>query len=266
MRYISLLIILLASVSCTPRTTAGSKQTQTLTVLAAASLTGPFSELGRQFEAQHPNTKVEFSFAGSQQLTQQLSQGAPADVFASASQKNMDAVVQARRVEKDSARTFAKNRLVVIYSRENLAGMKELNDLVKPGLKLVFAAQDVPVGQYSLDFLDKASHDTAFSTTFKEDVLKNVVSYEENVKAVYTKVALGEADAGIVYLSDITPEEAGQVGSLDIPDPLNVIAAYPIAAITDSKHLELAKAFIDLVLSPAGQQVLQQYHFIPVSE
>ena len=100
----------------------------------------------------------------------------------------------------------------------------------------------------------------------KRQVLKNVVSYEENVKAVYTKVALGEADAGIVYLSDITPNGAGQIGSLEIPDALNVIAVYPIAAITDSKHPELAKAFIDLVLSATGQQVLQKYHFIPVAE
>ena len=97
-------------------------------------------------------------------------------------------------------------------------------------------------------------------------MLKNVVSYEENVKAVYTKVALGEADAGIVYLSDITPEGAGQIGSLEIPEDLNVMAIYPIAAITDSKNPDLAKAFIDLVLSATGQQVLQKYHFIPVSE
>jgi molybdate transport system substrate-binding protein len=97
---------------------------------------------------------------------------------------------------------------------------------------------------------------------FNAAVLKNVVSFEENVKAVYTKIALGEADAGIVWISDITPDGAGQVGSLDIPEALNVIAAYPMAAISDSKHPDLAIAFIDLVLSPAGQQVLQKYHFI----
>ena len=265
-RYIILFTFLIAGVSCTARTNGAPRQAQTLSVLAAASLTGPFTELGRQFEAQHPNTKLEFSFAGSQQLAQQISQGAPADVFASASQKNMDTVVQAKRVAKDSARIFVKNRLVVIYPDENSANLKRLNDLGLPGLKLIFAGPDVPVGQYSLDFLDKATKDPAFSATFKSDVLKNVVSYEENVKAVYTKVALGEADAGIVYLSDITPEGAGQIGRLEIPDTLNVIAVYPIAAITDSNHPDLAKAFIELVLSPAGQQVFQKYHFIPVSE
>ena len=266
MRFLILFTFLVASVSCTPQTTGEPIKTQTLTVLAAASLTEPFMELGRQFEAQNTDTKIEFSFAGSQQLAQQLSQGAPADVFASASQKYLDAVVLANRVTKASPQIFAKNRLVVIYPKDNFAGLQDLTDLAKPGLQLVFAAQDVPAGQYSLDFLEKASKDPAFTATYKEAVLQNVVSYEENVKAVYTKVALGEADAGIVYLSDITLQGAGQVGSLDIPDHLNTIAIYPIATITDSQHPDLAKAFIDLVLSPSGQQVLQRYHFLPVSE
>jgi molybdate transport system substrate-binding protein len=266
MRYILLFTILMASVSCAPRSAGEPAQTQTLTVLAAASLNGPFNELGKLFEAQYPNTKVEFNFAGSQQLAQQLGQGAPADIFASASQKNMDAVIQARRVAKDTPQIFAKNRLALIYPPKNPARLAELKDLTKPGLKLVFAAQDVPVGQYSLVFLDKASNDPAFGASFKEQVLKNIVSYEENVKAVYTKVALGEADAGIVYLSDITPDGAKQVGSLEIPAALNVISVYPIAPIMDSKHPDLAKAFIDLVLSTTGQQVLQKYHFIPVLE
>ena len=120
-RCIILFTLLIASVSCTQRTNGEPRQTQTLTILAAASLTGPFTELGRQFEAQHPSTKLEFSFAGSQQLAQQISQGAPADVFASASQKNMDTVVQAKRVAKESPRIFVKNRLVVIYPKDNYA-------------------------------------------------------------------------------------------------------------------------------------------------
>ena len=141
----------------------------------------------------------------------------------------MDAVVQAQRVAKDAVYFFVKNRLVLIYPKNNPAGLAELKDLARPGLKLVFAAPDVPVGQYSLDFLDKASKYPEFGAAFKAEALKNVVSYEENVKAVYTKVVLGEADAGIVYLSDIAPDGAGQIGSLEIPDALNVIAVYPIA-------------------------------------
>ena len=265
-RYALILMILIIATSCTLQTLGAPTQPRTLTVLAAASLTEPFTELGKQFETQHPDSKVEFSFAGSQQLAQQLSQGAPADVFASASQKYMDIVVQAKRVEQDSARIFARNRLVVIYPKNNPAGLKALKDLAKPGLKLDFAAKDVPVGQYSLDFLDKASQEPGFGPSFKDEVLKNVVSYEENVKAVLAKISLGEADAGIVYLSDISPQMEGLIESLDIPDTFNVIAVYPIAVVQDSRNLDLAQAFLDLVLSPAGQQVLKKYRFTPLIE
>lgn len=238
----------------------------TLTVLAAASLTESFGELGDLFESQNPGVKVSFSFAGSQQLAQQLGLGAPADVFASASPKYMDAAVQMNRVARDSPRTFVKNRLVVIFPKSNPAGLAALKDLAKPGLKLDLAAKAVPVGQYALDFLDRAAQDPALGAGFKEDVLKNVVSYEENVKAVLTKVTLGEADAGIVYTTDLSGEAASRVGELEIPDTLNTISAYPIAAISDSRNPALAQAFIDLVLSDAGQRVLAKYGFISVNQ
>ena len=267
---ILLLMILLPNTACNPQanltpTNARIPTTlnDTLTVLAAASLTAPFNELGMLFEAQNPGVKVEFSYAGSQQLAQQLIQGAPADVFASASQKYMDMVVQANRVTQGSDKNFTRNRLVVIYPVANPARIKTLQDLAKPGLKLDLEAREVPAGQYSLDFLDKASKDPAFDPNFKDNVLKNVVSYEENVKSVLTKVALGEADAGIVYLSDVSGNAAGQVGILDIPDALNVTARYPIATISDSHNPDLAKAFMDLVLSPDGQKVLAKNNFIP---
>lgn len=252
------------SATAVPPTEApAAPEPSTLTVLAAASLTEAFTELGETFEAQNPGVTVAFSFAGSQQLAQQLDQGAPADVFASASKKYMDAAVTSKRVVKYDAKTFVSNRLVVIFPKDNPAGLTELKDLAKAGLKLDLADASVPVGQYSLDFLDKASQDESFGSAFKNDVLKNVVSYENNVKAVVTKVALGEADAGIVYVSDITADVADQVGRLDIPDGLNTIATYPIAAISDSQHTELAAAFVSLVLSPEGQQVLAKYNFIP---
>jgi molybdenum ABC transporter molybdate-binding protein len=279
-----LLIVMLASAACTPQATptavpttapateapaptavppTATPEPKTLTVLAAASLTESFTELGKAFEAQNPGVTVAFSFAGSQDLAQQLDQGADADVFASASKKYMDAAVASKRVVKYDAKTFVTNRLVVIFPKDNPAGLQELKDLAKPGLKLDLADKAVPVGQYSLDFLDKASKDEKFGATFKDDVLKNVVSYEENVKAVVTKVSLGEADAGIVYVSDITASVADKVGKLEIPDSLNTIATYPIAAISDSKNPDLASAFISLVLSPDGQQVMAKYNFIP---
>ncbi len=182
----------------------------TLTVFAAASLTDPFTEIAQRFEAEHRGVKVVLNLAASQQLSQQLGQGAPADIFASASTKEMDNAIQARRVAGGSQQTFAHNKLVVIYPRDNPAGLGELQDLANPGLKLVLAAKEVPVGKYGLDFLDKASQDAAFGAAFKDDVLKNVVSYEENVKAVLTKIVLGEGDAGIVYLTDISSGERRQ--------------------------------------------------------
>lgn len=278
---ILLFIILLASAACTPlaATTLPASATpaatlpaagagggtKTLTVLAAASLAESFTELGHLFEAQNPGVQVSFNFAGSQQLAQQLDQGAGADVFASASPKYMQAAVQSKRVDPAGAKTFVQNRLVVIYPKDNPAGLASLQDLAKPGLKLDLADKSVPVGQYALDFLDKAVQDPGFDPQYKANVLKNVVSYEDNVKSVLAKVSLGEADAGIVYVTDITPDAAGKVGKIDIPDALNTVATYPIAPISDSKNPDLAKAFVALVLSPEGQAVLAKYGFIPAA-
>jgi molybdate transport system substrate-binding protein len=236
---------------------------KTLTVLAAASLTESFTELGKLFETQNPGITVTFNFAGSQQLAQQLGEGADADVFASASKKYMDAAIESKSVIADDAKTFVKNRLVIIFPKDNPAGIKELKDLAKTGVKLDLADKVVPVGQYSLDFLDKAIKDPGFDPQFKDNVIKNVVSYEDNVKTVLNKVVLGEADAGIVYVTDIPPEAAKKVGTIEIPDALNTIANYPIAPIADSKNPELAKAFVVLVLSPDGQAIMAKYGFIP---
>lgn len=238
----------------------------TLNVFAAASLTEAFTEIGKQFEAQNEGIAVAFNFAGSSQLSQQINEGAPGDVFASANDKQMDVAVEGGQVAEESAQKFVSNRLVVIYPSANPASLTTLHDLNKAGLRLVFAAADVPVGEYSLEFLDKAVQDATFPPSFKEEVLANVVSYEQNVKVVLAKVALGEADAGIVYTSDISGENAAQVGQLDIPDALNVLASYPIAPLVDSANPDVAAAFVAFVLSPEGQKILAEYGFIPVVE
>lgn len=235
-----------------------------LNILAAASLTDAFSEIGKIFENSHPGTTVVFNFGGSQQLAQQINQGAPADVFASANKKQMDGVIEAGNILTGTQQIFARNRLVVIFPADNPAGLSELMDLAKPNLKLVLAAKEVPVGQYALDFLARAGADLAFGASYQDDVLKNVVSYEDNVKAVLTKVALGEADGGIVYTSDISGEDADKVGHLDIPDALNVSASYPIAIVKESKNPQIAQSFIDLILAPEGQDILEKFNFIPV--
>jgi molybdate transport system substrate-binding protein len=245
--------------------TAPAAQATELTVFAAASLTEAFTEIGKNFETANPGTKITFNFAGSQQLAQQIGQGAPADVFASANTTQMNVVIASGQVISGTQRTFVRNRLVVIYPKDNPAHLSTLKDLANPGTKIVIAAKGVPVGQYALDFLAKASKMPAYTQTYSPTVLANVVSYEQDVKAVLSKVTLGEADAGIVYVTDISLNAADKVGKLDIPDDLNTIASYPIATIKDSQHVDLAKTFMDYILSADAQVVLVKYGFIPTT-
>jgi len=239
-------------------------ETQSLTVFAAASLTEAFTDLGEAFKSGRPVVEFTFNFANSQQLAQQLAQGAPADVFASANQEQMEAAIASGRVEVNSPQDFARNRLVVIYSASNLAGLSRLQDLGRAGIKLVLAAKEAPVGNYSLQFLENASLSADFNADFMDKALANVVSYEENVRAVYSKVALGEADAGIVYATDIPQGNSDRLGVLEIPEALNVVAVYPIAPIQDSSNAGLAAAFIDFVRSSQGQEILAHYGFSPI--
>jgi molybdate transport system substrate-binding protein len=245
-----------------PGAPAGGTTPGELTVFAAASLTESFKAIGEDFGRANGGIKVTFNFAGSPQLAQQLAQGALADVFASANQKQMDAVVDSGRVEKDTARTFARNRLVVVAPKDNPGRVAKLEDLSKPGLKLVLAAKEVPVGQYALEMLDKAEKQSGPGAGFRDAVLENVVSYEQDVKAVLAKVTLGEADAGVVYTSDIAREARDKVTRVDVPDAVNVIASYPIAVVKDGKQTDLARKFVEFVRSPAAQTVLVEYGFI----
>jgi len=259
------LIVVLAA--CSPQAAfTPTVPPMTLTVFGAASLTDAFTEIGKNFEAAHPGVTVVFNFGASNQLAQQINQGAPADVFASANKAQMDVAIQSGRVISGTQQTFVKNRLVIIFPKENPGEIGTVNDLAQPSLKIVLAAKEVPVGQYSLDFLDKAAAEASLGASFKENVLKNVVSYEENVRAVLTKVALGEADAGIVYTSDINSESAKDVDQLAIPDALNTVASYPIAALNDSPNADVAQQFVDYVLGPEGQNVLEKFGFIPVTD
>jgi molybdate transport system substrate-binding protein len=152
---------------------------------------------------------------------------------------------------------------VVIYPTDNPGKIAKLQDLAKPGLKLVLADKSVPVGAYALTFMDNAAKDPTFTPTYKAGVLKNVVSYETDVKAVLAKVQLGEADAGIVYTTDAASADPGKVTQLAIPNALNVIAKYPIAPVTSSPNPDVAKVYIAYVLSPAGQATLAKYGFMP---
>lgn len=253
-----------------PRSAANSTESSDrlsgeITVYAAASLTDAFGAIAANFTAAHPDTEIVYNFAGSQQLAQQLGQGAPADVFASANGRQMEVAITAGRVVSGTQRTFVRNRLVVIYPVDNQADITTLQDLTKPGLKLVLAAAEAPVGAYSLDFLNKAAANVDFGGTYSKTVLANVVSYEENVRSVLSKVVLGEADAGIVYSSDVFGDSAAQVGQIEIPDALNTVASYPIATVMDSRNPAVAQAFVEHLLSPEGQATLAEFGFVPVA-
>jgi molybdate transport system substrate-binding protein len=232
-----------------------------LMIFTAASLTDAFKEMAAQIEQANPGTKLTFNFAGSPTLRTQLAQGARADVFASADEPNMYGA------EKDGTlsgepRIFARNLLVVVVPANNPAGIKTLQDLAKPKLKLVLTNKDVPVGNYARQALDKMSQDPAFGNDFAKRVLANLVSEETNVKQVAAKVQLGEADAGIVYSTDITQAIRSAVRVIDIPPEFNVIAKYPIAAVKDTRNESGARAFIEYVLSPAGQAILTRHGFL----
>ena len=227
-----------------------SAESITLNVFAAASLTNAFGEIGANFAAANPGVAVVFNFAGSNQLATQIGEGAPADVLASANG------TQSGRVISGTQRTFVRNRLVIATPADNPAGLTGVQDLATPGVKLLFAAKEVPVGQYALDFLDKAEADGALGAGYKAAVLDNVVSYEQNVRAVLTKISLGEADAGIIYSSDVAANTTSEVTQIEIPDQFNTVVSYPIAPLRDSPNLEIAQQFIDYILAPEGQQVL----------
>jgi molybdate transport system substrate-binding protein len=230
-----------------------------LTVFAAASLTDPFQEIGQRFEEANPGVEVLFNFAGSQQLALQLEQGAQADLFASADRRNMDRVVAAGLVHQDAVGVFAHNQIVVILPKDNPGQIEELPDLARSGVSVIMAGEGVPVGAYSRQVLELLSADPAYGIDYEQDVLQNVVSYEENVKKVVAKVLLGEADVGFVYCSDVTPDIAGQLQQIEVPAPFNILAVYPIAALGEASHPDLADEFNRFLVGPDGQAVLERW-------
>lgn len=256
-RCVALLFLLLLVVS-----PAVASETATLTVFAAASLTDAFKAIETAFEDAHPGIDMVFSFGGSSTLAAQILEGAPADVFASANREQMQRLNDAGLLAGQAA-VFARNRLVLITPRDNPAGIHTVADLARGGIKLVLAATGVPVRAYTDQMLNAAAAQPEFGADFYTRVLANVVSEEDNVRRVAAKVALGEADAGIVYASDATADLAGQVLVIPIPDALNVVAEYPVAVVARTAHSAEARAFVDFVLSAEAQSVIQQAGLLP---
>ena len=258
-------------------TAVGCSSTGDLTVFAATSLAEAFTEVAAAFEEAHPGVSVTFNFAGSQQLRTQLEHGARADVFASADHRQMDAAIASRLLLGEPV-NFASNRLVLIVPTSSspqpspVGGeevdqpVQSLRGLAQEGVKLVLALSEVPVGGYARAAIQRMGADPQFGPSYAERVLASVVSEETNVRHVAQKVALGEADAGIIYLTDATAAYlASRVEVIPIPQRFNVIASYPIAQLKDTRHPELAKEFIRFVQSSQGQEILQKHGFGPAS-
>ncbi len=245
-------VVGLVAAACSPSPSptppqGGGEQTRAVTVFAAASLTAAFQSIGWAVGRADPRLRAEFNLAGSSTLAAQIEQGAPADVFASADQPNMQKLVDTGLV-MGSPRVFATNRLQIVVPAGNPKGITGLADLRRPGLVVVLCAPAVPCGRYAVQALQRAG------------VGLVPASQEADVKAVVSKVALGEADAGIVYVTEV---KAGgvKVQGIVIPDNENVVATYPIAVLKAAHDGRAAQAFVDFVLSPAGQRVLAGFGF-----
>jgi molybdate transport system substrate-binding protein len=215
-------------------------------IFAASSLTGAFEEIGELFEEEHPNARVRFNFLASSDLAAQIEQGAPAHVFASADDTNMQRVVDAGVADGDP-QVFARNKLEIIVPADNPGDVSALEDLARQDLIISLCNEECPAGRYALEIFDSAGIDVEAD------------SLESEVKAVVTRVALGEADAGIAYVTD-TKAAGGDVRGIAIPDDMNVTATYPIVALRDAPTA--AGEFVDFVLGDNGQSVLAKFGFL----
>ena len=235
-----------SSSSSTPTSSSSAAQTGTITVLAAASLKETFTQLGKQFETAHPGDTVKFSFGASSALAEQINSGAPADVFASASTKNMDQVVSTGNAS--NPQNFAENVMEVAVPPNNPAKVTSVNDLAKSSVKMALCQPQVPCGVVAAEVFKNAK------------ITVKPVTLQPDVKSVLTQVELGNVDVGVVYVTDV--QAAGsKVKGVTIPANVNASTTYPIAALTHSKEQAIAAAFVAYVLSPPGEQVLKAAGF-----
>ncbi|MFA7199575.1 MAG: molybdate ABC transporter substrate-binding protein [Methanoculleus sp.] len=260
---VSLLIIAgLLVAGCT--TTQEAPEQTTLTVFTAASLTGAFTDIGKAYEAENAEVRVDLVFDGSQALRTQVEQGANPDIFVSASTKHMQALQGGGFMDNDTVTPFLGNSMALIVPADNPAGITGLTDLAKPGTKIVIGTKDVPFGDYTRKVLDKMAADPAYGEAYRDAVMGNVISEETAVSSVVPKLTLGEADAAFVYKSDVSKDDLDKVTRIDIPTEYNVMATYPLGILAESSHKTEAESFIAFVRGPDGNAILTEYGFDPI--
>jgi len=242
---------------------AGGSSSEELVVFCAASLTGAFGEMGQIYEDEN-GVDVMLNFDGTQAIRTQVEQGAIADVFISANKKHMDALMAEGFMDNDTVSIFTENRMVVIVPADNPADIQSLSDLAEPGVMIITGVKDAPFGSYTLQVLDKLANDSTYGPKYREAVMSNVISQETSVSHLVSKIALGEADAGFAYQSDISPELSEQVSKVEIPDQYSVVAEYPLGRLKESENPDQAARFIEFVRSTEGRAVLEKYGFQPV--
>jgi molybdenum ABC transporter, periplasmic molybdate-binding protein len=259
-----LLIAGLLVAGCTDSVASSGTPGTTLTVFAAASLTGAFTDIGNTYEKQHPELKVDLAFDGTQALRTQIEQGASPDVFVSANTKHMNALKDAGFMDNETVVFFLENGMAVIVPADNPAGITSLSDLARPGVKLLIGTKDVPFGSYTRQVLDKMAADPGYGEAYRTAVMDNVISEETAVSTVVPKLMLGEADAAFVYKSDVKPEDKDKIHRIEIPAEYNVVAQYPLGILAESSQKSAAEAFIRFVTGPDGSAILTEYGFDPV--
>ena len=254
-RAVAIVTLLFLIIGCQRAAPSADKGEQQLVVFAAASLRESFEELGLEFQRSHPNVKLTFNFAGTQELHAQIQHGAQADVFASANQKHMAELVRAGELTQPIV--FAHNEPVIVASLESASRVQSIADL--PGLaRVVIGAAEVPIGEYTLKILERAS--LQLGADFSKKFQEKVVSRELNTRQVLTKVSLGEADAAIVYRTDAM-SAGDRVRVVSIAPELNVTADYPMAILKHAPHPQLARAWVELIRSERGASILQRFGF-----
>lgn len=256
------LYLLLGIVALAMPFNAAAQRSREVTVFAATTLREAFGEIAAQFEAANDGVRVVLNFNNSAILATQIVEGATADVFASANLRQMNLLV-AESLTADQVEVFASNRLVIIVPKDNPAQIETLRDLAKLNVKLILPIASSPAREYTETTLEKLAALPDYGEPYRQAVLANLVSEEQNVRQVIAKIALGEGDATILYPSDVSPEVAQSVITIEIPDEVNTFATFPIAALKKAADPELARAFVAFVLSEEGQAILSKWNFLP---